>query len=246
MRASINLNGSGSQHGQPIRPTFPVPASPNPAPHSSLPSLQDALMTDAPGVTLLFNPEGQVISASSLATAVWPGLLEGTRALPNFIGTDLANEWMEHIRNVSRTSHPVAIRGIVRGEWLWLTLRAVHVSPDTVGVLATVRPLVQDSTQHPPLGLPGGMQVVNAEHSDLGTLGNLSPKEIEILSLISTGLTTGQIAKCMHRSLKTVENHRTSIGRKLNAASLLELYRIAHRAGMPATAPLFAERTRQP
>lgn len=76
------------------------------------------------------------------------------------------------------------------------------------------------------------------------TLDSLTPREREVLTLVAQGLSLPEIAEKLHRSLKTIESHRLSIGRKLDASNRVELTRIAIGAGlapievaMPDTAP---------
>ena len=60
----------------------------------------------------------------------------------------------------------------------------------------------------------------------------LSPREQEVMVLLSEGLAAKQIADKLFISPKTVENHRTNILRKLNLNSTLELVRYAARIGI--------------
>lgn len=55
----------------------------------------------------------------------------------------------------------------------------------------------------------------------------LTPRELEILQLISEGYTNNNIAKLMHISVKTVERHRTNLMAKLSVHNLVELVRYA-------------------
>jgi len=55
----------------------------------------------------------------------------------------------------------------------------------------------------------------------------LTPRERDILRLISEGRTNNEIAKLTHISVKTVERHRTSLMAKLDAHNLVELIRVA-------------------
>jgi two-component system, NarL family, response regulator FusR len=57
----------------------------------------------------------------------------------------------------------------------------------------------------------------------------LSEKEIQVLQLISNGLSTSDIAERLSRSVKTIESHRSSIKVKLGLRSGLELVRYAAR-----------------
>ena len=54
----------------------------------------------------------------------------------------------------------------------------------------------------------------------------------QVLRLIGLGLSTNEIARRLHRSPKTVEGHRFSLGQKLEAASRGQLVRIALQAGL--------------
>lgn len=222
----------------PARAVPPRKASPG---DSAPLSLADALLVDAPGVMLLLDADGTVRSSTATARATWPRLSNGATRLHDIIDAALAREWLTLLQAVIRDRSPLAVRGVVKGEWLWTTFRPIE-SSGSVSVLITIRPMTAEAIHTPPPGVDPAIRIVDAAQHDLGTLGQLSKREIEVLSLVGVGLTTGQIAKSLHRSLKTVENHRTSIGRKLNARSLLDLCRIARRAGMPESTPLFSER----
>lgn len=53
--------------------------------------------------------------------------------------------------------------------------------------------------------------------------GQLTPKELEVLGLLSQGLSNLQIADLLHISNKTVSTHKKNIQRKTGAGNLLEL-----------------------
>jgi len=219
---------------------FGVPA-PKSVTESGTSALTEALLLDAPGIVLLADADGVLHGTSAAAAIVWPNSRVNTSRLHDLIDPTVAQEWLTHITAVLQDRRPLAVRGVIKGEWLWSTFRRVESSGSPL-VLITIRCMDAESIHTPPVGVPAATRIVDAVHHDLGDLANLSKREIEVLSLVGAGLTTGQIAKSLHRSLKTVENHRTSIGRKLNARSLLDLSRIARRAGMPGSTPIFAER----
>ncbi len=60
----------------------------------------------------------------------------------------------------------------------------------------------------------------------------LTERELEVLAFIGEGLATAEIARRLHRSAKTVEWHRRSLGSKLRVTNRVELARIAIRAGL--------------
>lgn len=75
------------------------------------------------------------------------------------------------------------------------------------------------------------MVVVNAMHphaaAENDPLSNLSPREKEILQLIAEEYTSGEIAKMLFISEKTVEKHRARLIEKLNVRNLAGLVRWA-------------------
>lgn len=58
-------------------------------------------------------------------------------------------------------------------------------------------------------------------------LSCLSDRELEVLRLIGQGLSTGDIARDLCRSVKTIEAHRANIKEKLNLKNSSELVRFA-------------------
>lgn len=60
----------------------------------------------------------------------------------------------------------------------------------------------------------------------------LTPRELEIVKLVSEAHTTREIAEILHLSEKTVENHRSSAMRKLGMRDRVELVRYAIRRGL--------------
>lgn len=63
-------------------------------------------------------------------------------------------------------------------------------------------------------------------------LSNLTPREREILALIGEGYSLPEIAQRLHRSVKTIETHRLTLGKKLSATNRVELARIAISTGL--------------
>ena len=60
----------------------------------------------------------------------------------------------------------------------------------------------------------------------------LTPRERQVLQLISEGHTTKEVAAVLGISVKTAESHRTSIMRKLDVHETAGLVRYAVRAGL--------------
>lgn len=81
---------------------------------------------------------------------------------------------------------------------------------------------------------PVGMAVPfsTAAEADLGDLGALTRRELEIFRLLAEGLTGQEIATVLHRSHKTVEFHTARILRTLEMRSRTELARLAAERGL--------------
>jgi DNA-binding NarL/FixJ family response regulator len=92
----------------------------------------------------------------------------------------------------------------------------VYVSPLLSSDLATL--YVQEHRQPP------------AEPPDI-----LTPREIEIISLIAEGKSSKEIAAIMFLSFRTIQNHRTRIMKKLNLKKNTDLVRYAIHKGYTAT-----------
>jgi len=73
--------------------------------------------------------------------------------------------------------------------------------------------------------------VKEAKVSDAG-YGKLTAREQEIMRMLAEGASKGDIAEQLCISIKTVENHRANIMRKLDIHSAMELVRYAARLGL--------------
>ncbi|PZQ15994.1 MAG: DNA-binding response regulator [Ancylobacter novellus] len=69
----------------------------------------------------------------------------------------------------------------------------------------------------------------------------LGPREVEILQLIASGLTTEEIADALSLSQKTIQNYHSGIKAKLDARTDARLVRIAIEAGLIDIDPSGAE-----
>lgn len=62
--------------------------------------------------------------------------------------------------------------------------------------------------------------------------GLLSPREQQVMRLVAEGVPSREIAARLNLSLKTVENHRANLMKKLDVHSKMELVRYAARLGL--------------
>ncbi len=68
--------------------------------------------------------------------------------------------------------------------------------------------------------------------ADAAALPVLTPREREMVQLLSEGHSTAEVAERLHVSVKTVATHRENVMRKLQVRSVAELTRYALREGL--------------
>jgi DNA-binding NarL/FixJ family response regulator len=75
-------------------------------------------------------------------------------------------------------------------------------------------------------------------------LSRLSPRQLEVLRLITQGLTSREIAERLQLSEKTVETHRSAVAQRLGIRDVAGLVRYAVRVGLTSLVPPFDARKR--
>ncbi len=76
------------------------------------------------------------------------------------------------------------------------------------------------------------IETVTSQYVDLGCLSALSNRELEIFILLGHGKSVPEVAKMLHRSPRTVERHKTEIGRKLGYSTLADIARAVGHLGL--------------
>ena len=78
----------------------------------------------------------------------------------------------------------------------------------------------------------GNFDGVHLGHESKSRAASLTNREMEVLRYIARGMSKKEIAKTMHLSVKTVENHSASIMARLDIHDRVELTRFAIREGL--------------
>lgn len=106
------------------------------------------------------------------------------------------------------------------------TYRWIAADPTVSGpqVLIMLRP-VRSSDEY--RRLRNDPVVRTLQHVHLGSLAVLSLREFQILRMVGLGMSTAEMAKAVHRSAKTIEFHRMTLGAKLKVSNRVDLARIA-------------------
>ncbi len=193
-----------------------------------------ALVNDSAHGVCLIKPDGSVAAASSAWLRDIGRSTEGeppariTDALP----ASVASELLSHTADCRRSGRPVTVDTVIDGTRCLIALRPTGPAGEQAPVLTTwVRRPPED---HPALrdALPASAE------DDTGPLSKLTSRELDVLRLIGYGLSTADIAKVLHRSVKTIEWHRVALGNKLGVTNRVELARIAIRTGLTGLGPL--------
>lgn len=76
------------------------------------------------------------------------------------------------------------------------------------------------------------LRYLKGTHAGQSTLAELTPRQREVLTLISQGHSTKDIARALNISVKTVETHRAQLMERLDIHDVAGLVRYAIRTGM--------------
>lgn len=117
----------------------------------------------------------------------------------------------------------------VKRRWPWLPVLVVTGYGDVPMAVRALRAGAADFIEKP-LDRDAFLDAVDKllhEHADCTRLFNhsLTKMEMRVLDLILDGKNTREIAILLHRSVRTIEVHRSHVMRKMGATGLVELLR---------------------
>lgn len=206
-----------------------------------LPALWSALDGDPLTGVIVASVSGKIVHANDraaqflIANNADPRTLLNRpiqEALPKVAG----EHYLQLFAQVQASGSPLLLREIWQGRQVvtrFQFVRPEHADDPQLadGLILAVARRVEGNLEES-LGPETDAYRLVAPYVNLGALDVLSDREIEVLSLLCTGLTAKEIATRLDRSFKTVENHRYVIGRKLGATDRHALAAIAIRAGL--------------
>lgn len=149
------------------------------------------------------------------------------RAFDSLFSTEAAAERRALLTRAVGDRRPVEFCEFVYGVRMVSVYRPVPDGViDGVAVIVGMHPacLFEGAARR---GLPDAAHGAGAD-----PLAELTPAELHVLELIAQGLSSEEIAKNLHRSRKTIEFHRASLGRKLGVENRVQLALLAIRAGL--------------
>jgi DNA-binding NarL/FixJ family response regulator len=169
---------------------------------------------------------------------------------------------------VERADHEDSLVSLLRGFWPDVVFTTSHAHlglPAVLAAVRTVRPTVPVIMMAAPgdehrtaSWIRAGVEEVVRRDSAGQTaeavqravevrqpLSRLSPRQIEVLRLITEGMTSREIASRLRLSEKTVETHRSAVAQRLGIRDVAGLVRYSARVGLTSLAPPFDGRRRE-
>lgn len=196
----------------------------------------DALVSDPGTGVAVLDTNGRVVFANETIARMFVNVsaeeAQG-KTLDQIFPADFAKERLEIIRRAAEHDRPVLIKSTWKGRRI---RSAVHPVPTSDGKLDKLLVISRPVTSEDEFA-NDEYEIVEAKVTDMGDLASLTPREIEVLTLIGQGLSIKKIAEMLNRSPKTIENHRHSLGIKLETTNRVQLARIAYEAGLTASLP---------
>ncbi|MBL0928187.1 MAG: response regulator transcription factor [Phycisphaerales bacterium] len=198
------------------------------------PDLARALLADSHLPLVVCETTGEIVFASRATgdlLGVSAGSLVGGR-LPIAGGPEAEAERQGFLRRAGNTGRPTLILEVIAGMPCRTVVRRMSPASGADGqglllcIFHTGPASAETAEDH------AHYEVVHARRGPRMPTEDLTEAELRVLRLIAMGHTSGEIGRLIHRSVKTVEWHRSSLGRKLGLSTRIELTRFAHRQGL--------------
>lgn len=224
-------------------PTPPPSSSTHPTgPQGKVPSAAPALlwetMTNEPGVSVaILDEQGTIHFLNAETIRIFfdgkaPDPVRGRRLDQLGFPRVWVEERLALFRQMKEDPRPRLMRTVWHGHQQFSWVRMIPA--DSPGEMPTFMVI----TRRVPAGqeserlLKAEQGVIESGVIRLGELDVLTPRELEVLTLLGNGLSIKDIAESLGRSVKTVERHRESIGSKLRMSKAVVLADLAREAGL--------------
>lgn len=204
-----------------------------------------ALANDSGSAVLVADAQGRFVYCNTAAGQLMGAAPDDVlgKGFSDFFEPEVAQERSAYLNRATTSGRALTVDGMLRGRQTRCTHRACRTDSGPAVMLVFSAAACPPGTNG-----TGDTELVAAQHNDSGLLATLTAREVEILRLIGQGLSTAEIASTLHRSVKTIEWHRVSLGSKLGQTNRVGLARIAILAGLTrldapkVAAPAAAER----
>lgn len=194
-------------------------------------------VSDIPGLGVaVLSLDGRIHQVNAQACGMFRGHQQVQVGLGRTLAELFPSPWVDErlnaLQSVVNQDRPLIFRCIWRGRRLesavrWLGWEGEPNRPENGRVMVFTRRGISSNSE-----VGEALAVKWAEVVELGRLDALSRRELEVLALLAQGISYEDIARYLKRSRKTVDNHRQSIGRKLEVCDRITLARLATEAGL--------------
>jgi DNA-binding CsgD family transcriptional regulator len=151
------------------------------------------------------------------------------KPLHQILRPEFVVERIAYIEESLETGRTVVYESVLRGVRQRVAIRPIGgAGGDLVAMIARRLRGTERIKDH----VPPGAVLRAPKVQDPGLLGVLSARELDVLKLVGDGLNSGEIARRLHRSVRTIEGHRKAIGEKLGFSRATDVVRVAIRAGL--------------
>lgn len=206
-----------------------------------------ALLEDTHLPMALVDLEGRyqfVSDAKARLLNATPERLVG-RTVGEVLGADLGQERLELIARVAASVRPLLVESTLFGAPTRTVMRSIPAALDSPPMVLIVHHVGFASASVLPDR--SRYELVRSRFAAPIPVAQLTQREREVLVMIAQGLTQAQIADRLHRSVKTIEWHRASLGKKLGVGTAVELAHIAIQNGLcPLSGPSAGARSESP
>ncbi|CAN5677364.1 hypothetical protein BH11PLA1_BH11PLA1_23210 [soil metagenome] len=163
------------------------------------------------------------------AAAIAPVIHGSGANLPDLSLTSLGKLILLHVGRVLHGPRPVLLRETHAGLPIRIVLRRSRCDGHDAVVVCTLSPRLSALVTASDAAL---YDVVEGKPRAESPLAALTESELRVLRLIAEGMSTADIAQAVHRSSKTIEWHRASLGKKLGVKTRVQLAKVAIQYGL--------------
>ncbi|TWT92562.1 PAS and helix-turn-helix domain-containing protein [Neorhodopirellula pilleata] len=151
------------------------------------------------------------------------------KTIRDFHPPEYVQERLELIARVLESQRPVVIGHIYHGRKIESTVWPLRDSTPPFNRVIVVTHLESGDSPWRPAA---GCETYKTQFIDLGPLNVLTKRELEVLALLGHGMSVPKAAAILHRSPKTIERHKESIGQKLQMRGQAELVALVTSMGL--------------
>lgn len=195
--------------------------------------LAQAFELDPNVSAILLEADGTLVYVNRAARLVYNSQDEAQldrtgQKLQDFMPAEWAEERLSWFRKSLASERPVAVHHLYRGQLVAVTIYPLYDTSRVWRILAISRRAAPGESDAP----SADFDRVETQFAELGALGALTPRELEVFVLLGTGISTPDAATRLHRSPKTIERHKSAIGRKLGASTMVGIATLATKSGI--------------